>query len=454
MSVAQHQALILAGVCLAGSVFLGILALSSRRTWFGVFAALNLFLGAGLFGAQVLFGFSGWRSEVMAALLSELPPVLLISWVCLAQAGGLHRWSGALPAEAAAQRPRLRAVLRSAPLFLLLGWVLAAVVGLVWPSPAMQAYAPAPPQFVPFKWSISAVEGFYSGLAAFVFAVASRSSAATFALRLKNVAFSLALFCLTAIAVESAIVAGVRLWGTDEIRREIVEALLTVEVYLAATCFIALALGLALRFTPTVAATFLRQLHTSWLPAQERFESLKWRAVTSGQARGAIKASHHIVEAAKLRGFSQADTERALTTIQLVATMKDPSAERAHITPEAARELYDLQERILDNDALASKIRWASDWDSRARDANTVKSEPLHDALEAALDLIDDREEQGEMHIRPLWYHLVAVSAADMGLLPPAMIHRRLGQQPDYIVAHEAYHAAKTSVRSRTLYDQ
>jgi hypothetical protein len=149
MSVAQHQALILAGVCLAGSIFLGILALSSRRTWFGVFAALNLFLGAVLFGMQVVFGFSGWRSEVMAALLSELPPVLLISWVCLAQAGGLHQWSGTLPAEAAAQHPRLRAVLRSAPLFLLLGWGLAAVVGLVWPSPAMQAYAAAPPQFVP-----------------------------------------------------------------------------------------------------------------------------------------------------------------------------------------------------------------------------------------------------------------------------------------------------------------
>jgi hypothetical protein len=454
MSVAQHQALILAGVCLAGSVFLGILALSSRRTWFGIFAAFNLFLGAVLFGTQVVFGFSGWRSEVMAALLSELPPVLLISWVCLAQAGGLHWRSGALPAEAAAQRPRLRAVLRSAPLFLLLGWGFAAVIGLAWPSPAMQAYAPAPPQFVLFKWSISAAEGFYAGLAALVFAVASRSSAATIALRLKNVAFSIALFCLSAIAVESAIVAGVRLWGTDASRREIVEALLTLEVYLAATCFIALALGLALRYTPIIAATFLRQLHTSWLPAQERFESLKWRAVTSGQARGAIKASHHIVEAAKLRGFSQADTEKALTTIQLVATMKDPSAERARITPEAARELYDLQERILDNDALASKISWASDRDSRIRDANTVKSEPLHDALKAALDLIDEREEQAEMQSRPLWYHLVAVSAADMGVLSPAKIFRRLGHQPGYMVAYEAYHAAKASVRSRTLYDR
>ena len=453
MSVAQHQALVLAGLCLAGSIFLGILTLSSRRTWFVIFAALNLFLGAVLFAAQVVFGFSGWRSETVAALVSELPPVFLISWVCLAQAGGLYPWSSAVPAEAVAQRPRLRAILRTAPLFLLLGWGFAAIVGLAWPSPAMQAYAPAPPQFVLFKWSISAVEGFYALLATWVFVLASRSSSATLPLRLKNVAFSVALFCLASIAVESAIVAGVRLWGRDESRREVVEALLSLEVYLAAFCFGGLILGLALRYTPTIAATFLRQLHTSWIPAQERFESLKWRAVVSGQARGAIKASHRIVEAAKLHGLSQAETERALATIQLVATMKDPSADRAQITPEAARELYQLQEEILDNDALASKISWAARWDARVHESRTVKSEPLHDALEAALDLIDDLEDQTDIRARPLWYHLVAVSAADIGLISPVMVRTRLGRQPEHIKAHEAYQATKTSARSRKLYN-
>jgi hypothetical protein len=453
MSVAQHQALVLAGLCLAGSIFLGILALSSRRTWFVVFAAFNLFLGAVLFATQVVFGFSGWRSETVAALVSELPPVFLISWVCLAQAGGLYPWSSAVPAEAVAQRPRLRVLLRTAPLFLLLGWGFAAIVGLVWPSPAMQAYASAPPQFVVFKWSISAAEAFYSILATWVFVLAARSSTATLALRLKNVAFAVALFCLASIAVESAIVAGIRLWGSDEGRRDVVETLLTLEVYLAAFCFGGLVLGLALRYTPTIAATFLRQLHTSWIPAQERFESLKWRAVISGQARGAIKASHRIVEAAKLRGLSQAETEKALATIQLVATLKDPSAERAQITPEAARELYQLQEEILDNDALASRISWAARWDSRIRESRTVKSEPLHDALKATLDLIDCNEEQADPIARPLWYHLVAVSAADIDLISPEMVRTRLGRQPEYRMAYEAYHATKASARSRRLYE-
>ncbi len=108
----------------------------------------------------------------------------------------------------------------------------------------------------------------------------------------------------------------------------------------------------------------------------------------------------------------------------------------------------------MENDALASKISWAIHRDSHIRDSKTVKSEPLHDALEAALDLIDNQGDRAEVQARPLWYHLVAVSAADIGLLAPSMIRIRLGRQPEYVLASEAYYSAKTSVRSRTLYDR
>jgi hypothetical protein len=94
---------------------------------------------------------SGWRAETLAALLTELPVIFVVSWVCLAQAGYLPTRRNALPIEPLAYRPRLRTVMRTAPLFLLLAWGLAAAIGLAWPSPAMQAYAPAPPQFVLFK---------------------------------------------------------------------------------------------------------------------------------------------------------------------------------------------------------------------------------------------------------------------------------------------------------------
>jgi len=176
-----------------------------------VFAALNLLLATLLFGSVAVLDLSGWRAEIIAALLTELPVILVVSWVCLAQAGHSLTRHDALPIEPVACRPRLRVVLRTAPHFLLLTWALAAVIGLAWPSPAQQAFAPAPPQFVIFKWTIMASEGFYSSLAALVFTRAARSATPALRLRLKNLAFSVGMFSLALITLESAEFAGVRL---------------------------------------------------------------------------------------------------------------------------------------------------------------------------------------------------------------------------------------------------
>ncbi len=454
MSPAHHQALVLGGLCLAGFVLMVMLP-SSRRTRFGVFAALNFLLAAALFGAQAVFGFAGWRSEILAASLSELPVVFLLSWVCLAQAGCLPARVAAPPAEAAVRHPRLRTTLKTAPVILLSTWGCAVVLGLVWPSPAMQAYAPAPPQFVLFKWSISSAEGFYAGLAALVFLLASRSAASVRALRLKNLAFAVSMLCLAFIAIESAILAGVRLWGSDEGRRATVQTLLVLEAYAAALCFLMLVLGLTLRYTPAVASTLLR-LHVGWLPARERLESLRWRTVAGGRARGMIRASQYVTEAATLQGLSRIDVERALTTIQLIATLNDPSAERARVTPEAARKLYELQKEVLSDEVLASKINWTTGWDSRASEPHTVKDALLHEALEAALDLIDVSQGRGAdpQGPQPLWYHLAAVSAADARLIDPEAVDRHLGGRPEHHAALEAYRATELSLRSRTVDDR
>jgi hypothetical protein len=455
VNVAQHQALVLSGVSLTAFVFFVGLIPSSRRTWFGVFAAFDLLLAALLFGTVAVLDISGWRAEIVVTLLMELPVVFVISWVCLAQAGLLPARLGPLPVEPAARRPRLRAILMTAPLFLLLTWALAAVIGLAWPSPAQQAFAPAPPQFVIFKWTIMASEGFYSGLAALTFAMAARSTAPALRLRLKNLTFSVGMLCLALIALVSAAFAGVRLWISDESRRAVLEALLTLETYLAALCLFSFAFGLTLRYTPIVGGTLLRQIQTGWLLAQERFESLKWRAITAGRARGAIRASHHVAEAADLQGLSDSDTEKALTAIQLVAVMQNPATAAEQITPETARELYELQEEVLRDEALASKIGWATRWGPRTyEEVQTVKSAPLHDALEAALDLVDYHREQSSCRARPLWHHLVAVSAADAGLIDPARVRARLGHQPEHRVALDTYDAVKSSLRSRTLNDQ
>ncbi len=450
MNPTQHQAIVLTGLCLAGFVLMALVP-ASRRTRFGIFAALNFLLTAGLFASQAVIGYSGWRSEIAVALMSELPVVFLISWVCLAQAGSLPTRVAALPAEPVARRPRLRAVLKAAPLLLLLAWAFAAVVGLVWPSPAIEPHAPAGVEFVVFKWSISAAEGFYAGLAGVVFALAALSAASVRVLLLKNLAFSISMSCLLFIAAESSVVAWARLWASDGDRRAAVDLLLTLEAYATALFFVTLVVGATLRYTPAVASTLVRRLHISWLPARERLESFRWQTVAGGGARGIVRASHRLTEAARLQALPQDELDKALTTVQLVATMKDPLAEKARVTPEAARKLYELQEEVLGDEYLLSKMNWTTGWGSHARQPQGVDDVTLHEALEATLDLMDPQDGHAKDDTRPLWHHLAAVSAADVGLIEKEAVEARLGRKPYYHTALEAYETAKTSLRVRTL---
>jgi FtsH-binding integral membrane protein len=102
MSAAQHQALVLCSVSFVAFVFFLCFLLPSRRTKFSVFAACNLFFVALMFGAVALLDLSGGRAEIMVAVMTELPVVLIIAWVCLALAGVLP---SQLPAEPVARRP-------------------------------------------------------------------------------------------------------------------------------------------------------------------------------------------------------------------------------------------------------------------------------------------------------------------------------------------------------------
>ena len=213
MSAAQHQALMLGAICFVGFVFFMCFALSSRRTNFAVFAACNLLLFAVMFGAVAVFDPSGERTEVVLAVMTELPIVLMVAWICLAMAGSLLYHFGTLPVEPVARRTRLRKVLGSAPPYLLSFVALACVVGFVWPSPAMRVYAPAPIEFFVMKGLIMIPERLYSGLAALVFMMAGRSPGLKRRLYFKNLAFSLGMSCIALIAVGSTIYAGLRVWA-------------------------------------------------------------------------------------------------------------------------------------------------------------------------------------------------------------------------------------------------
>src|SRR5918994_2446503 len=115
MSAAQHQALVLGGVSFVAFVVYFSFLLPSRKTKFSVFAACNLLVVALAFGAVALLDLSGGRAEIVVAVLTELPVVLIVAGVCLALAGGLPAQLGALPAETVARRPWLRTILLFAP---------------------------------------------------------------------------------------------------------------------------------------------------------------------------------------------------------------------------------------------------------------------------------------------------------------------------------------------------
>ena len=449
MSAVQHQAVVLGAISFVAFVFFTYFALSSRRTKFGVFAACNLLFVTMVFGAVATFDLSAERTEVLVAIMTELPIVLIVAWVCLALAGGLPYLSGTLPVEPAVRRARLRTLLRSAPFVLLFFVGVASVIGFVFPSPAIRIYAPAPIEFFVMKGLIMVPEGLYSGLAALVFVMAGRSSGLKRRLYFKNLAFSFGMAFIALIALGSTIFAGVRVWVADQNRLAILKMLNTFETCLAISCIIVFALGLSLRYTPAVAGPLLQRLQTGWLHAQEQFESLEWRAVSAGAAQRLRDASGTVAMACRIRNVSESDMEKALATIRLVAVMKDPSSETQHITPEAARKLYELQEEILGDDVLASKISWAAGLRSRAREPQTVKSAPLHDALRAALDLIDDHGNDVPMETRPLWYWIAAVSAADAKIIdPPAHASVHPDDDDGYRDAVDAYCAARISMQT------
>lgn len=450
MSAAQEQAALLGSLCLVTSVVLATVMIFSRVSRFGVFVTVNFLFAAALFWTQVAYGFSGWRSEIVAAATSELPGVLLVCWVCLAQVGGLPGRLSPRPIGPVIQRPRLRRLLWMSAVVLPVAWICGTIVGLMWPSPAMQAYASAPIQFLLFKWPISVSQGAWASLAALVFALAAMSSASAAVLRLRNGAFALSMLAFALIAAESAAFAGVRLWA-DEERRGVLEFMLGLEAALAVLCFAALGIGLALRYTPSVATTVLGKMHTAWIPARERFESFRWRVSAGGGSRGVIRASYILEEAARLARLPKTDNDKALAAIQLLAVMKDPSAETGRVTPAAARDLYEMQEELSRDDVLWTKIGAAMRGRSGAGSSRVGAPGTSQEALRVALDLIEPRAEPQQSVPRPLWSCLVAVAAGDAGLVDPAVVRGRFGSHTAFDAASKIYEDAKGVMRSRTL---
>ena len=450
MNAFQQQCLILGLVCFAASLFFVGVMRSARGTWFSGVIAMNLVTLTIIFAVLAAVDLVGERAEVAAALVSELPFEAVVASLCVAQAGYLPLRTGAPPLAVVAARPRLRSVLASAGLALPAACVLAAVFGFVWPSPAVRATAPAPLEFVVFKWLLTVPAMFFAALAAGLFLIAAKSGTLDTRLRLKNAAFAFATFCLAAVALESTLFAGARAWLPGEARLAATRALLLAETTLAVACVTAFLLGAVLRYSPGIAEPLVRHVATRWLPEQDRFDSRRWHAVVGGVARGVAVASYRIGAAADRLGLSRLETERAVGTVQHIAAMRDSMSDAAKVTPERARDLHDLQAQVVNDAVLTSKFDKieARGFTSRFGAAYAAS---LHVELEAALDLIGHagtlRKGDNE---RPLWFYLAAVGASDVGFVDDRRVREAFGDEAKYGEALRAYNLAVASLGDGT----
>jgi hypothetical protein len=445
MSQGQLQWLGLALVCFVGFSLLLGLWLLGRKSRFVVVFGICMLLSSSVFCLLAVLNPVGLRQQVAAALAPELLFISIFAWICLAQAGALPVRAEA-PLPALLNRPRLRSVLRRSPLVLGTVWLSAFVVGMVWPSPAMQPLAHAPVSYLLFKWPLMQTEAFYAALTSAVFLTAAGREVPDRRLRAKNVAFAVAAFCGSMVALNAALNAAVRFWVVDvNLRWALVGLQLRIELILASLSIVAAAVGLALQYKPVLSTTLLQRLQSAWLNAYDRFESLRWRSVAVGKAREVTRASYHLARAAEWLGLPESNKERALEVVELLVAMKNASPEEEALNPLSARELYEVQTEILRNHALASRFTRSASWGFTAAEPQSILSVQHYDALGAALEIIGETQEDSQDPVRPLWYHLAAVSAVDAGLAQRARTEI-LACQPEYAMAFEAYQKAKVEI--------
>jgi len=444
----QQQSLVLGLVCFAASLFFFGVMRSARNTWFSGVIAVNLVTLTLIFAALAVIDLGGERAEVAAALVSEMPFEAVVACLCVAQAGYLPLRTGAPPLAVVAARPRLRLLLASAGFALPIAWVLAAAFGFVWPSPAVQATAPAPLVFVVFKWILMVPAMVFAALAAILFLTAARSEALDMRLRVKNAAFAFATFCLASVALESALFAGARVWLETGTRLAVTNLLLVAETFLAIACVTAFLLGVVLRYSPGIAEPLVRHMATRWLPEQDRFDSHRWHTVVGGVTRGVVIASYRIGAAADRLCLSQSEAERAVGTVQHIAAMRDSIHDTVKVTPERARDLHMLQSEIVKDADLTSKLDKIGT-PGPTSCFGTVRTASLHVELEAALDLIEPaattRDGKNE---RPLWFYLAAAGAMDVGFVDGCRVREVFGNETRYGEAFEAYTEAVASLGS------
>ena len=435
---------------LLGSMYFAVLSSrKTKRTWSTLAATAGFTLLALIINGLSFFGLPDWRLEAMALAATGLVEVLLLSCICLAQAGRLGRRGRRMPLEVVARRPRLQAVLAAAPVCLLTSWLVASGIHLIWPAPVLEVFDPAPPHLL-LAFLISGLpEAAYFALAGWVFLKTYGSNVPTRTLRIKNFSFSAGCFAWLFLVINATTETAVRVFAPDGTREQIVAVHVAIEHVLTLVSLVAFGLGLTLRYVPAVGHAVVRSL-PDLLILRDRLETRRWHLVNAGKVRRLVQATHHAAGAAAELGLPEEELEKRLNTLELTALLADRQIEPdRRMTPEVLRDLRNLHQEVLNEGGLVSRVRWPKTWGGAKPEMESLASATLNDALDAALALTEppsagvDAQYRRSSGPNPLanhdWYNLAAVAATGAGFVPEPGPGRPTAQSFRYRQALRAY---------------
>jgi hypothetical protein len=405
------------------SLCFAVLALTrARGGWFAPLASANCFLIA---AESVVLSdpeLAPWRAQVLVMRLWELPIVTGICAMCLVQAGVLA-WPrrSATPFGEAAFRPRLRRVLMAAPATMFSAWLLALVGQMIWPVPIFDPFARMTTRdfFVIAPLCLPIL--FYLALLSWLFAKAAGPRVPSLRLRAKNLSLFVGIFSYFLVVVNVVVGYGVQAFAPDELLRPITRAQFVLDDTLLLAVAVALPLGLALGTAPAAGELLLRTAYPALLKLRDRIEARRWQLAGSGKLRRLTRALYHANGAADLLGMSEDDRERTVAAVELSAILSDAPGDAPEITPEKMSCLLALRRELLRDGQLVGILGWSKTHVADT-DYKTALEDPLSDALEAALALVENNGEPRtslERFGQAPWFHLAAVVAGSAGIVQP-----------------------------------
>jgi hypothetical protein len=405
------------------SVCFAFLAVTrARGGWFAPLASVNCFLIAAESVVLSHPELAPWRAQVLVMRLWELPIVTGICALCLVQAGVLA-WPGhaAAPFGEAAFRPRLRRVLKAAPAAMFSAWFLALLGQMIWPVPMFDPFARMTTRdfFVIAPLCLPIL--FYLVLLAWVFAKAAGPRTPSLRLRAKNLFLFVGIFSYFLMTLNVVVGYGVQAFAPEELHRPIMKAQFVLDDNLLLVVVVALPAGLALGTTSAAGDLLLRAAYPALLKLRDRTEARRWQLAASGKLRRLTRVLYHANSAADLLAMSGGERARTVAAVELASILTDSSDNAPEITPEESRRLLALQRELLHDERLAEILACAKTLDEdSAENRETTFDDPLHDALEAALVLTENRRQvdtSPERFDEAPWFHLAAVAAEAAGIV-------------------------------------